>query len=50
MRDTVRIIATLILFIGGPLVLALVVLMNRHHLAQNKYEKIEKALESGKSP
>ncbi len=47
---TVRLLATLALMIGGPLVLALVVIMNRHHLAQKKYEKIEKALESGKSP
>ena len=34
--------------VGGPLVLALVVLMNRHHLSQKKYEKIYQALESGK--
>jgi hypothetical protein len=47
---TVRLLATLVLMIGGPLVLALVVIMNRHHLAQKKYEKIEKALESGRSP
>ncbi|MCD4700527.1 MAG: hypothetical protein K8S24_01590 [Candidatus Aegiribacteria sp.] len=50
MGDTVRLLATLILMVGGPLVLALVVIMNRHHLAQKKYEKIEKALESGRSP
>ncbi|RKZ10061.1 hypothetical protein DRQ25_04330 [Candidatus Fermentibacteria bacterium] len=50
MGDTVRLLATLILMVGGPLVLALVVIMNRHNLAQKKYEKIEKALESGRSP
>jgi hypothetical protein len=50
MGITVRLLATLILMVGGPLVLALVVLMNRHHLAQKKYEKIYQALESGKSP
>ena len=50
MEETLRILAILILMVGGPLVLALVVLMNRHHLAQKKYEKIYQALESGRSP
>lgn len=50
MGVTVRLLATLILLIGGPMVLALVVIMNRHHLAQKKYEKINQALESGRSP
>lgn len=47
--EGVRIIA-LLLAIGGPVVLALVILMNRHHLAQKKYERINQALESGRSP
>jgi len=50
MGDTVRILATLILMVGGPLVLAVVVLMNRHNLALKKYERIDQALESGRSP
>ncbi|MCD4848927.1 MAG: hypothetical protein K8R76_12140 [Candidatus Aegiribacteria sp.] len=47
--EGVRIIA-LLLSIGGPVILALVILMNRHHLAQKKYERINQALESGRSP
>ena len=50
MGETVRILATLIVMVGGPLALALAVLMNRHQLALKKYEKINQALESGKSP
>ena len=47
--EGVRILA-LLLAIGGPLLLAIIVLMNRHTLAQKKYERINQALESGKSP
>ena len=47
--EGVRIIA-LLLSIGGPVTLALVILMNRHQLAQKKYERINQALESGRSP
>ncbi|MEN8209614.1 MAG: hypothetical protein ABFR50_10235 [Candidatus Fermentibacteria bacterium] len=50
MEETLRILATLIVVIGGPLALVLVVLMNRHDLAKKKYEKIYQALESGRSP
>ena len=50
MGDSVRLVATLIVMIGGPLALALTVVMNRHQLALKKYEKINQALESGRSP
>ncbi len=50
MGDTVRLVATLIVLVGGPLALAMTVLMNKHSLAQKKYEKINQALESGRSP
>ena len=50
MGETVRILATLIVVVGGPLALAIAVLMNRHQLALKKFEKISQALESGKSP
>ncbi len=50
MGDTVRLVATLIVLGGGPLALAMAVLMNRHQLALKKYEKINQALESGKTP
>ncbi len=43
-------IIAMILSIGGPVVLVIIVLMNRHRMAQQKYEKIHQALESGKSP
>ncbi len=47
--EGVRIIA-LLLVIGGPVVLAIILLMNRHNLARQKYDKINQALESGRSP
>ena len=50
MGDTVRILVTLIVMVGGPLALAVTVVMNRHQLALKKYEKINQALESGRSP
>ncbi len=49
MQDTVRILATLILMIGGPVVLAIIVIVNKYRMAQQKYEKIHQALESGRS-
>lgn len=43
-------IVALILSIGGPVVLAIILIMNRHRMALQKYEKINQALESGRSP
>ncbi len=40
----------IILSIGGPLVILLVILMNRHRLSLQKYNRIQEALESGKTP
>ncbi len=43
-------IVALILSIGGPVVLVIILLMNRHRIALLKYERIHQALESGRSP
>ena len=43
-------IIAMVLSIGGPVIIALVVLMNRHGLAKQKYQRIHDALESGRTP
>jgi hypothetical protein len=43
-------IVAMVLSIGGPVVLVIIILMNRHRLAQQKYLSIHDALESGKTP
>ena len=40
----------IVLSVGGPMVILLVILMNRHRLSLQKYSRIQEALESGKTP
>ena len=40
----------MMLSIGGPVVILLVILMNRHRLSLQKYKRIQEALESDKTP
>jgi hypothetical protein len=43
-------IVAMVLSIGGPVVLVIIILMNRHRIAQQRYVSINDALASGKTP
>jgi hypothetical protein len=50
MGDSLVPVVAMVLSIGGPVILVIIILMNRHRMAQERYARITGALESGKTP
>ena len=40
----------MVLSIGGPVLIVILIVVNRHRLAMQKYERIQQLLDSGKDP